>query len=210
LDIETKLDEFAEKLVNLESVGLELKKIRNAADDAAQLLSDIETRLEENLKRIEEAGCNQKRIEDGLMGQRQAAGEARRQIRAWEDAAIEYCRIFERILSFQGLDPSLRNWTERALSDFSALISSLGLHLIRPSAGSAFTEAAHIAESVEPSPEVEHERILRCVSWGFHRSSGDVLKAKVVLAWNQAKSGPDETSEPAPGDDAGPIGPDKS
>lgn len=167
---------------DLDRVKEEHGSVKKSIQYAAADLAGSTKQLEENLDRFEKIALAQKRLEEEIINSRQAAGQAAKQVEAWEQAAIEYLQVLERILSFPDIDDSLRKTTEKQVKDFVGLTGNLGFHLIRPEMDSILNENECIVDDVEPSSEVEADRVIRCTSWGFRLSSRPPIKAKVILA----------------------------
>jgi len=194
-DFETVLREVLSRTGDLEAVRREHYKARTLTEGLVEKVRNQEQELCQIVSRFSESVQVLPRIEQELVTNRQELGNSRRQAKAWEDAAISYYQILERILSHEGLPAHYRDYVEKTVDDFSRLVGPLGLHLVRPRLNDLFNGNDCVIEEALPTKEVPVDRIVRCTAWGFQRSSGEIIRAKVVVASHDLSSPPPTPSE---------------
>jgi hypothetical protein len=169
-----------DRAADLEAVRREHFKARSALDAAVERVEAVRDDLDGMASQVRDALENMNGLQKELVERRQDLGNAKRDIRKWEDAAVCYYQLLERILSHDALPQEYRNYVEKSVADFSRLVEPLGLTLIRPNPGDLFNERDCMIGEADPEGEDVH-RVTRCTSWGFRRSDGTVMKAVVAV-----------------------------
>ena len=127
-----------------------------------------------------------KSVEQMLIIQRQENGELKREVKEWEQTAIEFFRLLERALDCEK-DENQRS-IEKILDEFARTVIVRGLERIIPQSDEPLTEKFHAVIEEKESPYIIPGNILRCASWGYRIGSDVIEKAKVVVAKLPVKS----------------------
>lgn len=134
-----------------------------------------------------------------LMEKRQEIENLKKEIKRWQDSAIDFFGYIERTLALanEGSDTTNEIYikiTDKFLKDFERRVNNLGLERICPLYGDDFNDEFYEALTQEESTEVPTEKILRCTDWGYKINGECSKRAKVVIAKNSEKGIDDEQS----------------
>lgn len=163
--------------------------------------------IQENSEKVESLNNNlqytqrefvewKKYLEEISMKQRQEKGELIREIKRWQETAIEFFQLLERALYFE--NDENKRLIEKILSEYARILSLRGLDRIIPQSGEPLSEKHHKAIAEEVS-DIESGNITRCERWGYKIGSEVLEKAEVLISKLSMPEN-EQTIMPSPGE----------